>query len=984
MTAAFERLHIVPEMWLRAGRGIDEAAARLADGIDMFCQAMGGQAFGSDYLGRGLFEGDPAAGAMGFTQRRDGLLKDLPAMVDSLQRMGAGLVAAGRRYTAADTAIVDELGGGRSLPALADFFAGVASGGGEYRLPPVEGGLPSSSPAPDIVRQALWLFEQVGLGFAWPDGNVAAVARLADTAAVLSRVIDALKDEVAEHAGKVTSNGFGDATEAFGNAARTLHGPDGLLTDLKQRCDELAAYCRASADAIITAQRHFVASAMFAVGLMFAVSTLGPPVQAWLGVALSLIRLEGQALQIIVRLLFEAVVGGLFSVGSDALDQQFRSGRFDWSELGGALGQGLILGGLMGGARAALPALLRRGPATAGLATMMESKGATGILSRFIVGWSVSTGAIAATSKMTGHGWDLEHAWRTGIAMASISAGGEGIRYLRDIMRPTDLADVSSAATAGTPDHLASSAAAAHADAAERPLDHHDPRPALGDGTGIVDNGGQSIASILNKDAKLPPTADTPEIISPPTSRPATTAVAPHDHSVLPAKHPESPYERAKLNGAVEHAISHSGITDDLSEFHVASHNALLEYPAFGPGNYTRFDGIIVPTVRPDYLHGVGALATLVETPLVVLCGEGQKSMVDLALSKSLPPGDLHVLEVMPNREHGWLQSAGERYPFSRSEQFKVVDIAGKRNLGLIIARMAGWEKIIFLDDDIGAINPSMLGRAAELTERYRTVGFQVPEFPDNSVVGHAYRLAGGPQHVFVGGGGLAVKLPEHSAFYPSIYNEDWLYLHDAVADRSLAVSDWISQLPYDPFTDPSRAVKEEFGDLIAEGLFRLLHTGSSRTAYTEAYWEQAIKWRTAFIEGIAERLGQDPRNTPQVAAARTAVNAAGQRLARITPQDCLSFVTGWRTDQEVWKRRFDRLPVASSLEEATDLRSPIWDRVQRLFADTELAAANGGSVTNGTSIVEFVKSAKSPVFILGLAPSSASIRRRRRKTRTP
>jgi glycosyltransferase involved in cell wall biosynthesis len=486
-----------------------------------------------------------------------------------------------------------------------------------------------------------------------------------------------------------------------------------------------------------------------------------------------------------------------------------------------------------------------------------------------------------------------------------------------------------------------------------------------------VDNSGKSIAGILNvKDADTPPKVDAPAIIPPTASRPVTTAAVTHDRPTLPAHHHEPPHVRAKpADGATEDAILHSEIGDDLGEFHLASHNALLEFPPFEPGHPARFEGIIVPTVRPDYLYAVGDLARQVNTPLVVLCGEGQKSKADLLLSEILPPGDVHVLEVNPNREHGWLQSSSERYPFSRNEQFKVVDIAGKRNLGLILARMAGWEKIIFLDDDIGALNPSMLERAARLTERYRAVGFQAPDFPDNSVVGHAYRLIGGPQHVFVGAGALAVKLPEHDAFYPSIYNEDWLYLHDAVADRSLAVSDSIWQRPYDPFTDPSRAVKEEFGDLIAEGLFRLLHVGSPRTAYTEVYWQQAIKWRTAFIDGIAERLSHDRGNSPQVAAARTAVNAAGQRLARITPQDCLSFVTGWRTDQEIWKRRFDRLPVASTVEEATGLQSPIWDRVRRLFGDTELAAANGDPVTNGASIVEFVEPVESPGFILDLSP---------------
>ncbi|GLY78960.1 hypothetical protein Airi01_072270 [Actinoallomurus iriomotensis] len=429
---------VVPEVWVKAGRGIDEASSRLADGVSVFAGVIGGQPFGSDDLGRGLFEGNTGSGAAGFAQRRDRLLKDLPAIVNLLQGMAAGLVGAGDRYAAADQAIAQVLSGRQAPTAPSRLPGGGPGGVREYRLPPIPDGLPSSAPPPNLVMQALWLFERAGLTVAWPDGDSAAVERVGGAATKLGSAIDTVRGHVADHARRVTGSGSGEATEAFGAIARTVYAQDGLLADLKQRCDDLAGYCRTAADAILTAQWHFVASAVFAVGLMYAVSMLGPFVEAGMAWALSMIRLEGEALQIILNLLFEAVVGGVFSAGSDVIEQLFRGGHFDWSELGGALGQGLMLGGLMGGAKAGLPAVLRRGPATIGLAKMMESAGAAGILSRFAVGWGVGTGAIAATNKITGHGWDLEHAWQTGLAMASIGAGAEGITHLRKLIRPTD------------------------------------------------------------------------------------------------------------------------------------------------------------------------------------------------------------------------------------------------------------------------------------------------------------------------------------------------------------------------------------------------------------------------------------------------------------------------------------------------------------------------------------------------------------------
>lgn len=432
MTLGFGAL---AEAWVRAGRGIDDASWRLADEVDLFCDAVVGQPFGSDDLGRGLFSGGPGSAAAGFVQRREGLLQDLPAAVNLLRGMGAGLLDTGGSYSENEEAIIEALGGRSDSVALPRAPGGAARALDEYVLPPIAEDRPSAAPPPDVVRQGLWLFEQVGLGFSWPDGNLAAIGRLCDGATGLGAVIDEVNDRIARHSGWVTGSGFGAATDAFAGAARMVHGADGLLPDLRRRCDDLAAYGRRSADAIVTARWHFVASAAFAVALMYAVSTLGPLLETGVAMALSWIRIEGEALEIILRLLFESVVGGVYSVGSGVIDLLFRSGHRDWGELAGALGQGLMLGGLMGSARAGLPALLRRGPATSRLAAVMESRGAAGILSRFAVGWGAGTGALMATSKVTGHGWDLEHAWRTGLAMASIGSGGEAITRIRELRR---------------------------------------------------------------------------------------------------------------------------------------------------------------------------------------------------------------------------------------------------------------------------------------------------------------------------------------------------------------------------------------------------------------------------------------------------------------------------------------------------------------------------------------------------------------------
>ena len=82
-------------------------------------------------------------------------------------------------------------------------------------------------------------------------------------------------------------------------------------------------------------------------------------------------------------------------------------------------------------------------------------------------------------------------------------------------------------------------------------------------------------------------------------------------------------------------------------------------------------------------------------------------------------------------------------------------------------------------------------------------------------------------QGVFVSGSVLAVDCRVPFGFFPDLYNEDWLFFYRDAAEERLATSGSLAeQLPYDPFADPQRAAGQEFGDVIAEGIYALLHSG--------------------------------------------------------------------------------------------------------------------------------------------------------------
>jgi hypothetical protein len=82
----------------------------------------------------------------------------------------------------------------------------------------------------------------------------------------------------------------------------------------------------------------------------------------------------------------------------------------------------------------------------------------------------------------------------------------------------------------------------------------------------------------------------------------------------------------------------------------------------------------------------------------------------------------------------------------------------------------------------------------------YRAVGFHVRNYPDNPVVRHAYRLAGGNQDTFIGGSPLLVDVATTRSFFPAIYNQDWLFLFDSLNVRVVAAAGVAAQLAYDPY----------------------------------------------------------------------------------------------------------------------------------------------------------------------------------------
>lgn len=346
------------------------------------------------------------------------------------------------------------------------------------------------------------------------------------------------------------------------------------------------------------------------------------------------------------------------------------------------------------------------------------------------------------------------------------------------------------------------------------------------------------------------------------------------------------------------------------------THRALTGRAA--PGILT-LDAIIVPGSRPaPSLDQAVTLARAAGCWLLILCSQRlngsqvKEFLAERAFRKAivveLPPGYSHELLEFPE-----LRSVSKELPPECG--FYVTDLSMKRNIGLVLAKMLGWRRVFFLDDDIRDIAYPDLQATVGMLGSFPAVGMWVTDFPDNSIVCHANRVTEGPQDVFVSGAALAVDCDASIGFFPDIYNEDWLFFFDDASNGRLANSRLkATQLTYYPFANEKRAAWQEFGDVLAEGLYSLLHLGLKVQDATPEYWASFLKARRSFLEAILAR--SENANTEIRGEMVASVKSALECLDVIRPGLCARYIDAWRVDLRDWKWRMAGITKVS-LEEA-------------------------------------------------------------------
>jgi len=328
---------------------------------------------------------------------------------------------------------------------------------------------------------------------------------------------------------------------------------------------------------------------------------------------------------------------------------------------------------------------------------------------------------------------------------------------------------------------------------------------------------------------------------------------------------------------------------------------------------------MVVPTIRrPTVLRHAAEISVSLGCALITLHSGKWTSAREAA--RQLPPETKLIAIDVPEHTSSRLPELETSRLLANTRFARRSDLSLKRNLGLTFCHMAGWDRIIFLDDDITVRETAHLSRAAGLLDTHHAVGFTISGFPDHSVVCHAYRIAGGSQEPFIGGGALAVHVTRNSSFFPDIYNDDWFYLLDAKKGlQPVAITGEVFQKPYDPFK-PKRARAEELGDVLAEGAFWLLDQGRPLMDADLRHWGNFLQRRERFIKHVMSLVEKTNIEEGEKERMMAALQASTRRLARITPELCRDYLRAFAADRERWREHIDHLPGDQSIWSALRL----------------------------------------------------------------
>ena len=165
------------------------------------------------------------------------------------------------------------------------------------------------------------------------------------------------------------------------------------------------------------------------------------------------------------------------------------------------------------------------------------------------------------------------------------------------------------------------------------------------------------------------------------------------------------------------------------------------------------------------------------------------------------------------------------------------------RNYAIILAKIFGFEQVLFMDDDIIVEDVDLIFRMFDKLNNADFVGAEIKGMPDLSVVDFIMQKIGLEPYRFMSGGFLAFNLNSVSEYFLNYYNEDWIWLFLHEPKAKLVKYGEVYQLPYDLFKNAvEKALKQEFGEILVEGVIKATTKSDFTLLNNNTFWQKIIK----------------------------------------------------------------------------------------------------------------------------------------------
>src|SRR6267143_937110 len=182
------------------------------------------------------------------------------------------------------------------------------------------------------------------------------------------------------------------------------------------------------------------------------------------------------------------------------------------------------------------------------------------------------------------------------------------------------------------------------------------------------------------------------------------------------------------------------------------------------------------------------------------------------------------------------------------------------RNYALLLSEVIGFQKVLFVDDDVSVKDPKLLQAAFRILEHVDFVGARIGGLADQSIIGHIGLRQSDPElSEFVSGGFMGLRLGSVMEPFLNYYNEDWIWvLMHREASYAMTPAKVVHQTYHSLLRNGSnRAIRQEMGEMLLEGVWNAAPSRNFSLLTNEKAWIQVIADRVLWIEDIAKKCRQ-------------------------------------------------------------------------------------------------------------------------------